>query len=481
MAVTITDVKYTKSRAVSDTVNNGGRKGNAEVVSGARHALFPRITKTERENGLTRLRKQFWTNENANDDTAYGVLQWLETISNAGDRFYLKSGDQTDVQSDIDSPPTGGVILWTGTGQLNTLLSGGETEVILDMESDDFVFESGEHLHISDKVKTSQTVDSAVAVGDSVQYIVDTWMRITSTTSITYPYGVSLGDSKVLTLEPTTSEEWIEIAERLRTAESIGTGTGATDPTLTSLTNAAMGVHQKSTMLPILETLDSGDTAMTMYFYADGTVDSSQGDGVSGELDMTDGSWTTIPTWGSAPKTSQAITCTYRENPFSYSSNAVTVYLDTAVSNPYAVANTFGGGCVSADEVTGLADSWAETTVSGTYDESTNPVIPHNAGAEEDTITLTFTSGSTFNVSGTNLGSLGTGFAVSSDCIPTNPETGKDMFTLESAGWGGTWLSGETIVFDLHPSAKAIWLKELVPAATDQEPNNLIVLGWYCE
>ena len=346
MAVTIADVKYTKSRAVSDTVNNGGRKGNAEVVSGARHALFPRITKTERENGLTRLRKQFWTNENSDDDIAYGVLQWLETISNAGDRFYLLAGTQTDTQGDLDSPPVGGVILWTGTGQLNTPISGGETEVILDMESDDFVFDSGGYLHISDKVKTSQTVDSAVAVGDSVQDVAGTWTRITSTTSITYPYGVSLGDNKILTLEPTTKEEWIEIAERLRTAESVGSGDGSTSPAISALSNAAMGVHQKSTMLPILETLDSGDTAMTMYFYADGTVDATQGDGVSGELNMDDGTWTTNPTWASAPKTAEDITCTYRENPFSYSSNEVTVYLATSVSNPYAVDNTFACGCV---------------------------------------------------------------------------------------------------------------------------------------
>lgn len=481
MAVTIDDVKYTKSRAVSDTVNNGGRKSNSEVISGVRHALFPRITKTERENGLTRYRKQFWTNENSDNDIAYGALQWLETISNAGDRFYLKGGTQTDIQGDITSPSVGEIILFTGTGQLNSLLSGGETEIILDMENNDFVFESGGYLHISDKVKTSQTIDSAVAVGDSVQYIVDTWMRVTSTTSITYPYGVYLDDNKVLTLEPTTNEEWVEIAERLRTAESVGTGTGTVSPALIPLSNSAMGVHQKSDMLPILETLDAGDTAMTMYFYADGTVDSTQGDGVSGELDMTDGTWTTNPTWVSAPKVAEAITCTYRENPYSYSSNTVTVYLATSVSNSYAVANTFAGGCVYADEVIASFDSWVETTVSGTYDEVTNPIVGHNVGAEEDSITITFTSGSTFNVSGTNLGSLGTGFLISADCIPTNPETGENMFTLKSAGWGGTWLSGETIEFDLHPSAQAIWLKEVVPVSTAQEPNNLIVLGWYTE
>jgi hypothetical protein len=55
------------------------------------------------------------------------------------------------------------------------------------------------------------------------------------------------------------------------------------------------------------------------------------------------------------------------------------------------------------------------------------------------------------------------------------------LFTLRAAGWGGTWAAGNTITFHLHPSAQGIWLKEVVPAGTEQEPNNLIVLGWYSE
>jgi len=481
MSVTVNDIKYTKSRAVSDLSSNGGRKSNNVVISGARHALFPRVTKTERTNGVIRHRKEFWNNENSSDEIAYGVLQWLETISNAGDRFYLKEGDQTDVQGSLTTPATGQVPLWTGTGALNTVLSGGEVLVKLDMESDDFVFETGTLLHIADKVKTAQTIGSTVAVGDSVQFIVDTWEKVTSTSSITYPNGAYLGDSKVLTLEPTTKEEWLEIADRVTTDESIGTGNASTNPTLSTLANVAMGVHQAADYLPVISSLDSGDAVLTMYLYPDGTVDPTQGNGVSGELNMADGTWTITPVWDTAPKTSADITCTYRENPFSYSSNECSIFLDTTVSNPYAVANTFAGGCVYADEVTSLIEDWVETSVSGTYDETTYPVTPHNDGAEEDEITITFTSPTTFSVAGTNMGSLGTGFLISAVCEPTNPETGVKLFTLLSAGWGGSWLSGDTIVFSLHPASKAIWLKEVVPALTAQESNNLLVLGYYTE
>ena len=393
----------------------------------------------------------------------------------------MKTGDQTDVQGSITSPATGQVPLWTGTGALNTLLSGGETEVILDMESDDFVFETGTFLHIADKVKTSQTIAPTVAIGDSVEYVVDTWEKITSTTSITYPEGAYLGDNKVLTLEPTTVEEWLEIADRVTTDESIGTGSGSTNPTLTTLANVTMGVHQAADYLPTISSIDATDTAMTIYLYPDGTVDTTQGNGVSGELNMEDGTWTVTPVWDTAVKTGADITCTYRENPFSYSSNTVTVYLDTTVGNAYAVANTFAGGCVYEDEVKSIIEDVVVTSASGTYDDTTYPIVPHNDGAEEDEITITFTAPTTFSVAGTNLGSLGTGYLISAECAPTNPETGMELFTLASAGWGGSWVAGDTIVFSLHPASKAIWLKEIVPPATAQESNNLLVLGYYTE
>jgi len=106
--------------------------------------------------------------------------------------------------------------------------------------------------------------------------------------------------------------------------------------------------------------------------------------------------------------------------------------------------------------------------------------LAHNEGSEEDAITLTFTSAIAFTVSGTSLGSLASG-SVSADYIAYNPVSGQKMFTIPSAGWGGTWAIGDTLKLDLHPSAHPIWLKEIVPPATDQEPNNLMVLGWYAE
>jgi hypothetical protein len=479
VTIELSDISYKKSKIITDTDLNGGRMGNVSVVSGAKHSLFPRVTKTERINGVTRFRKEFWKNSNADDDFAYGLLQWIEVPSNAGDRFYMKKGTQTDTQSSLTSPASGDVPLWMGAGQLAVALAGSETSVSITMESDDFVFENGGYLHIADKVQASQTVASDVNVGDSVTFGTE-WTKITSTTDIEYPNGVYLGNNNVLSIMSGTSEEWLAIAELLTSDESIGTGDDTASPSLSALT-VTNGVCQVEGKLPVITTYTSLDVALTLYINADGTVDTTQGNGVSGELNMETGVWTTNPTFDTAVGSGKDILATYRDRPFSYSGNVATVQLDDQVSNAYTVAMTRCGGCVYDEEIgSSVSDETVTTAGDGDYDFATYPIVPHNEGAENDIITITFTSASTFNVTGVNLGSIGTG-SVSSSMTALNPDTSEDLFTISNSGFSGTWASGDTIVFTLSPSSSPIWLKEIVPAGTAQEPHNLCVLGYYLE
>ena len=484
MSVTSADILFKKPVTINDTTTNGGVKGQVEVVSGVRHSLFPRVTKSERTAGTTKYRKEFWCNENESEDIAYGVLVWIELPSNADDRFYLTKGTQTDTQTLLTTPATGDVVLWGGCGQLHTALSGAETSIVLDMENNDFVFNNGDYLHISNKLLVSQTIGSTVVAGDSVLLTTGTWNKITSTTDIDYPNGLYVGDNNVLTLETTTNEEWLKIAENLTEDESIGTGDGSdTSPTLSTLTNVTKGICNVSGKTPVISTINTSDGAMTVTLNQDGTF---TGDASAGELNMTTGAWTTPIVWTSAPKLSADITCTYREKPYSYSSNTVTVELDTgeSVSNAYTVAKTFASICVYEEVVVASfdTDSWAITSAAGAYDNSNLTI--HNDGAEEDTITLTFNGTTTYTASGINSGNLNSGSSLSVSTNPVillNPSNGKSMVTIPSAGWSGSWVSGDTIVFDTHPGAVPIWLKEVVPAATVQESNNVLALGWYCE
>jgi hypothetical protein len=473
MTISASDVVFRKSATVTNTTANGGRKGQTQVVTGARHGLFPRVTAVERSAGVTRYRKEFWCNDNADDESAYDVMAFLEFPSNGGDRFYLGKGSQTDTQGDIATHPP----LWMGCGSLNSALSGSETEVDLLMESDDFEFEPGGYLHLANKFLTSQTIDTGVVEGDSVTYSGGTWYKIASTSDIEYPNGVYVGGNKVLTEHGSLSEEYLLLAENKTTDEAIGTGDGSsTSPTLTDLAAVTNGVVSQYDYRPVITTT-CGSVARTVYIDEDGTC---SGYCSAGEINLDTGVWVTDITWTTAPDNTEDILITYYDKNYSYSGNVVTVELDGSVAGSYATSDTYGAGCIYESEVITSSDNWAETSTSGTYDETTYPLVLYNDGTEEDTFTITFTSATAFTCAGLNEGSLGSG-SITADFEPVNPNTGEKYFTLDKDGWGGTWAAGETVVFQTHPSAIPIWWKEVVPASTSAEDNNIAILGFYSE
>lgn len=474
MPVATTDIKFRKSLIVSDSSNNGGRKGYVQVVSGARHNLFPRVTKNERTNGVTRYRKEFISNENTSDETAYAMECYLESPTNGQDSIQLASGSQVNVQSDILTAGTAPSFL--GCGQLNAALETDDTEAVIVMESALIEFPNGGKLHVSDKFAVSQTIDTDVQIGDSVTYNAGTWEKISSTDDITYPNGLYLGSNAVMTLQNTTHEEWLSLKDNLHTAEVIGTGDGTTSPTLSTLTYKTNGICKQTDKRPVVTAVHGGANLTV-------TIDRTglcSGDCSAGQLNMTTGAWTTPITWTDTIDNPSNITITYRENCFSYSGNVATVELDESPLNDYAASNTYAGGCLSFGDVKTSSDSWVETSSAGTFDETTYPPICFNDGTVEDTFTITMTGATTFTCAGASEGSLGTGSTLT-NFSPVNANTGQPYFTIDADGWGGTWQSGDTIVFKTHPSVAPIWLKEVVPAGAAQAPNNLLVLGYYCE
>lgn len=473
MSVQASDIKFKKSVVVTDTNDNGGRKGQIEVVSGARHNLFPRVSKAERVAGLTRYRKESWCNENADDDIAYDLLVFLEFPSNGGDNYAIGEGSQIDTQGDISSAPPD----WLGVGALNVALSGAETQIDLAMESDDFIFPNDGYLHISNKFETGQTVDSDVGIGESVEYTAASWSKIAATDDIVYPKGLYVGGNVVMTTQAGTNEEWPQLKSYLYTDEDIGDGDGAnTSPVLTALAHGTNGICAQSGKLPVV-TATCGAVSRTVNVAADG---SCSGYCSAGQLAMTDGTWLMDINWTTAPDNLTDITITYRENCFKYTGNVATVYLEDQVANAYTTAKSYGAGCLFASEVTPVVSAWTEVSVGGTYDETIYPVIMYNDGTERDSWTITFTSGTAFTCSGANEGSVGSG-GVTADFSPTNPNTGQPYFTIDKDGWGGTWLSGDTVTFTTDPAGFPIWWKETVPPATAQESDNLTVLGFYVE
>lgn len=476
MSIALSDIKFRKSAIVTDTTANGGVCSRNLVLSGVRHNLFPRVTKSERLAGLTRWRKEFFCNDNSSNETAYGSLFFFEIPSTAQDRFYLKDGGYSDTQADL----SGNNKPLIGTGTLNTIVTAADTQVVIDMESDDFDFIPGGYLHITDKFATSQTIDTGVVIGDSVVWSsgLSKWIKTTQSDNIIYPNGILVGTTTVLTEQGSTNEEWLIIANNLYTDEDIGDGDGSTtNPALTTLLNVTNGICKQADKTPIVTAICDAITR-TVNIDQNGIC---SGYCSAGQLNMDTGVWTTDITWTTAPDNSTDITITYRENPFTYSGNTVTVSLGEQVANSYSLGDTYVGGCISGGDVIPSSSDWSETSGSGDYDETTYPLLLDNEGTIEDSFTVTVDSGATtFACSGILAGSM-IGGTVGTTYSPINPDTGTEYFMLSGDGWGNGWVSGDKLEFDTHPAQVPLWIKEVVPAGTPAEAYNLFVLGFYAE
>ena len=150
----------------------------------------------------------------------------------------------------------------------------------------------------------------------------------------------------------------------------------------------------------------------------------------------------------------------------------VTITVVETIANNYLVAND--GRAMSRMEPGDIKCSvanWVETSTAGTYNEGTHPIITDNIGTVEDAVTVEFTDATHFTVTGTSGISYGSG-DTSTNFAPNNADFSKPYFTLESAGWGGTWAAGEKITFDIHPASFTYWLRRTVPAACPSLANN---------
>ena len=159
---------------------------------------------------------------------------------------------------------------------------------------------------------------------------------------------------------------------------------------------------------------------------------------------------------------------------------SVTITLTGTLANVYTVAS---GSRVSSvympSDVACSVSNWAET-LGGTYNEGTYPALCDNIGTIEQTWTLTFTSATAFSVSGDTVGIVGTG-TTGADYAPSNPSFTKPYFTLRAAGWGGTQVAGNTLVFQTHPAAVPIWCVRVTPAGTPEVSASIISPVLYVE
>ena len=112
----------------------------------------------------------------------------------------------------------------------------------------------------------------------------------------------------------------------------------------------------------------------------------------------------------------------------------------------------------------------------GAYDDASYPPLMDNIGTIDQTITITFTDATNFTAASNVAGVTLAAGAIGGDYAPSNPTYTKPYFTLETAGFSGTWALNDTIVFHTAPASSAIWQKRVVPAAASSLTGNKAVV-----
>ncbi len=159
----------------------------------------------------------------------------------------------------------------------------------------------------------------------------------------------------------------------------------------------------------------------------------------------------------------------------SVSDDEVTITLTDTLSNAFLTADdTRVMSVYEPSDILCSVDNWVETGAF-TYDEVSYEVVCDNIGTIEQTWTLTFSDDTNFTVSGNTVGALASG-VIGTDYDEDNPDFTKPYFTLLSAGWGGTAVNGNTLVFQTHPASVPIWEERVIPAGATALSTNKTVL-----
>lgn len=159
----------------------------------------------------------------------------------------------------------------------------------------------------------------------------------------------------------------------------------------------------------------------------------------------------------------------------SYVGDVATIVFTPALQHSYLATVTKVSSVYELASCSGTVSGWTETG-SGTYNEGSYPVKVDSIGGIQQTWTLTFTSASSFSVVGDTLGLVGTG-NVSSNLQPTNADFAKPYFVMEAAGWGGSWTTGNTVVFTTNPASIPLWEKRVIPAGANSLSGDKVVMG----
>lgn len=160
----------------------------------------------------------------------------------------------------------------------------------------------------------------------------------------------------------------------------------------------------------------------------------------------------------------------------SYSGNLCTIGFSPNLGNGYTNTVTKVASVYEPGDIATSTTGWVLTSAAGTYNTGTYPIVGDSIGTIDQDWTVTFTSPTAFTIAGDTVGAVGS-YNTSGDSSPVNADYSKPYFTLKALGFGGTWVSGNTITFTTHPAAVPVWYKRVVPVAANSISGNSVIVG----
>jgi len=276
-----------------------------------------------------------------------------------------------------------------------------------------------------------------------------------------------IGEGALICIQDNTNIAWVTTKYN-DFNEGIGTGDGTT--TNYAYTLAYVPVREGSVSI----SYTVGGNIYTATDDENGNITGTEI--TSGSINYSTGDISLVFT--TAPDNGSTIQVQYKKRCDVWINNVVIIDLQEQVPYSFSVADTYAGVCIPLGNLYTELQNITVTSTSGVFGET--KVSLFNYGTEYDTFTIEFSDATNFTVTGSRLGVLPSG-SINSVYSPNNPKTSTPYFSIDINAWSGTWTAGDTVVFTTIPAQKAIWWKEVVPAGTSREPNNIVTAEWFVE
>lgn len=131
-------------------------------------------------------------------------------------------------------------------------------------------------------------------------------------------------------------------------------------------------------------------------------------------------------------------------------------------------------------EQTTWTGAWSDSLIGSqplaSFNDAIYPVVVTNKGAITERWALIFTSATAFRLVGEAVGEIAAG-NTATDLSPINPATGVPYFTLDAAGFGSGWSSGNVIRFNTIGAGFPVWIARTIAQGTPTHPNDSFTMN----